>query len=244
LVLLSGNGVVRKKNGVEGPTQPRGRGRDRRSLVNALSSIRSAAVAPLRALAATLLVLASCARESAPPPANEAPEPAAPAQPSAPPSVPPAEPATPPADRWTSGIVDVPAELAGTPPIPVVSALRTGTHEGFDRVTIELAGAGVPGYHAEYVDKPLHQCGSGNEVFPVGQGWLEIRLEPAQAHTDEGAPTLPAREIEATGRLLRRIYVTCDFEAVVSLVLAVDSPNEFQIVTLRNPTRIVVDVRH
>jgi hypothetical protein len=125
-----------------------------------------------------------------------------------------------------------------------VRAIRTAAHDGFDRVTIELEADGLPGYHVEYVDRPLHQCGSGNEVFPVGQAWLEVRLEPAQAHTEQGAPTLPGREIEATARLLRRIYVTCNFEGVVSLVLALESPNPYQITTLRGPTRVVVDVRH
>jgi hypothetical protein len=201
-----------------------------------------------------LLLLAACARESSPPtdeppPASTDEQPGAPASEPAPaspqpPSAPDSEPSAPREERWTSGVVEAPAELPGLPPIPVVAAVRSGAHESFDRVTIELAGDGMPGYHAEYVDKPLHQCGSGAEVFPVGQGWLEIRLEPAQAHTEQGRPTLSGREIQAAGRLLRRIYVTCDFEGVVSLVLALDSPNPFQISTLRGPARIVVDVRY
>ena len=123
--------------------------------------------------------------------------------------------------------------------------MRTGTNDGFDRMTIELGdGEGVPGYHVEYVDRPLIQCGSGNQIFPVGDAWLEVRLEPAQAHTDEGRPTLTGREIPAEQRVMRRIYVTCDFEGVVTVAVAVDSPNPFRVSTLSAPRRIVVDVRH
>jgi hypothetical protein len=195
---------------------------------------------PVRLAAVTLFTLISCARESPPPEEQES----SPPPPAEQPARPDSEAPVPRDEEWTSGIVDAPAQLQGLPPIPVVSALRSGVHGGFDRVTIELAGDGLPGYHAEYVDKPLHQCGSGAEVFPVGEGWLEIRLEPAQAHTEQGQPTLSGREIEAAGRLLRRIYMICDFEGVVSIVLALDSPNPYHVSTLQSPSRIIVDVRH
>ena len=146
---------------------------------------------------------------------------------------------------WTIGTADVPSTASGASGVPVVRTLRTGTHEGHDRVTVELdTGEGMPGYRLEYIDKPLHECGSGREIHPLGDAWLELRLEPAQAHTEAGEATLPGRELPVRERLLRRIYVTCDFEAVVSLVIAVASPNAFRAFTLEDPRRIVVDVRH
>jgi hypothetical protein len=127
--------------------------------------------------------------------------------------------------------------------VPVITAIRSNAHPGYDRVTLEFAGPALPGYSVEYVDKPLHECGSGAQVFPVGDAWLQIRLEPANAHTEAGAPTLPGRQIDARGTWLRRIYRTCDFEAVVVLTLAVEKPNDFRVFTLTNPTRIVIDVQ-
>ena len=38
------------------------------------------------------------------------------------------------------------------------------------------------------------------------------------------------------------LYLTCDFEAVTTLVLAVRSPNRFRAFDLESPRRIVVDV--
>jgi hypothetical protein len=95
----------------------------------------------------------------------------------------------------------------------------------------------------EYVDRPLHECGSGNQIFPVGDAWLELRLEPAAAHTEAGEATLGAREIAVDAPLLRRIYRTCDFEAVVVHVLALSAPNPFRVLTLSSPSRIVVDIQ-
>jgi hypothetical protein len=142
------------------------------------------------------------------------------------------------------GIIDVPMTVGPEGGLPVILALRTGTHPDHVRLTVELdEGAGMPGYHLEYVDRPLHHCGSGDPIYPVGDAWLALRLEPAQAHTESGEPTLAGREIALVGELAERIYLTCDFEGVVSLVLALRSPNPFRAFTLEGPRRLVVDVR-
>lgn len=143
---------------------------------------------------------------------------------------------------WTT------ANLAAPPageriPLPVLTGIRTGTHPGFERVTVDFGdGGGLPGYRLEYVDRPLHECGSGRQVFPVGDAWLELHLEPAAAHTEAGEATLGARESAIDGPVLRRIYRTCDFEGVVVLVLALDAPNPFRAFTLSEPRRLVVDI--
>lgn len=154
---------------------------------------------------------------------------------------------------WSIGITSAPS-TATAGPLPVLTGLRAGTHPDYERVTLELAGGpdggsaadvsdGRPGYELEYVDRPLRACGSGDEIFPVGDAWLEIRLEPAAAHTEAGQPTLGPREVHVDGPLLQRIYRTCDFEGIVVHVLALASPNEYRVFTLEDPLRIVVDVR-
>jgi hypothetical protein len=144
---------------------------------------------------------------------------------------------------WTIGLLSAPTTVTGGP-VPVLTDIRTGSHADYERFTVELDAAnGLPGYHVEYVDRPLHECGSGNQIFPVGDAWLELRLEPAAAHTEAGEATLGAREIAVDAPLLRRIYRTCDFEAVVVHVLALSAPNPFRVLTLSRPSRIVVDIQ-
>ncbi len=148
---------------------------------------------------------------------------------------------------WSIGITQAPS-TAAAPPLPVLTALRTGSHDGWVRVTFELAGeAGGapparPGYHLEYVDRPLVACGSGEQIFPVGDAWLQVRLEPAAAHTEQGEATLGPREMAVGGPLLLRVYRTCDFEGVVTHTLALAAPNRYRVFTLEHPLRVVVDV--
>ena len=141
--------------------------------------------------------------------------------------------------EWTAGIVADERPGAG---VAVLEAVRTARHDGFDRVVFELSPA-VPGHHVEYVDRPVRHCGSGDPVPLPGDGWLEVRLEPSAAHTEAGEATV-GREVPVELENVRRLVLTCDFEAVVTWVLAVGSPNPYRVLVLDGPPRLVVDVRH
>ncbi len=145
---------------------------------------------------------------------------------------------------WTVAAASAPARLEPGP-LPVLSGLRTEAREDLVRVTFEIGvdASGVPGYRAEYVDRPLVACGSGEQIFPVGDAWLEVRLEPAAAHTEEGQATLGPREVAVDGPLLLRVYRTCDFEGIVTHVLALARPGPYRVLTLTDPRRIVVEVQ-
>lgn len=142
--------------------------------------------------------------------------------------------------EWTAGIVDREASGGG---VAVLRGVRTGQHADFDRVVFEFEGE-RPGYHVEYVDRPVRACGSGDVVEVAGDGWLEVRMEPASAHTDAGEPTIPFRERRLSYPVLLELQITCDFEATVTWVLGVGSPNRYQVMELTDPTRLVINVRH
>ncbi|GGY66156.1 AMIN-like domain-containing (lipo)protein [Marinobacter zhanjiangensis] len=142
--------------------------------------------------------------------------------------------------EWTAGILDRPQPDARP---ATLLAVRTGTHDGFDRIVFEFDER-VPGYHTEYIDQPVRKCGSGKVTPVAGDGWLEVRIYPANAHTREGQPTVTDRE-RMTGLLvLSELELTCDFEAVVTWVLGVESPNRYRVRELSSPPRLVVEVRH
>jgi hypothetical protein len=143
----------------------------------------------------------------------------------------------PPSD-WTVGIVDVQREAHTA----LLRAVREGTHEGFVRVVFEF-DARVPGYHVEYVDRPVRQCGSGEPVPIEGDAWLAVRLRPAAAHTEAGAPTVTERDRRPGDDLLRQLTLTCDFEADVTWVLGLAAPNGYRMAELRGPPRLVLDVQ-
>lgn len=160
-------------------------------------------------------------------------------RPEAPP--PAAPPQTPSAGAWTAGVTEV---LRGTARPATLRAVRAARNEGWDRVVFEFDGASVPGYRVEYVDRPVRKCGSGDATEVAGQGWLEVRITPAQAHTDAGQATIADRERRLALPVLKELEQTCDFEADVTWVLGVASPNRYRVQELTGPARLVVDVRH
>ena len=143
--------------------------------------------------------------------------------------------------EWTAGIVESEHAVAGA---ALLTDVRTSANEGFDRVVLEFENDRIPSYHIEYVDRPIVQCGSGEAVPVDGERWLAVRLETANAHTEEGQPTVLERSSRPDLPILRQLTLTCDFEAQVEWVLGVASPNRYRVMELVEPARLVVDVRH
>lgn len=141
----------------------------------------------------------------------------------------------------TAGIIEyrpAPREVA------LLTDVRAARHAGYDRVVFEFGKGSAPGYHLEYIDRPVRQCGSGDTTPIAGDGWLEVRFEPANAHTPSGAATVAKREQVVELEVVKELEQTCDFEAVVSWVVGVKRPNRYRVLTLNEPMRLVVDVEH
>jgi len=128
-------------------------------------------------------------------------------------------------------------------PTPHVVDIRTGRHATFDRVVIDLDG-GAPGYRIGYV-REVHADGSGKTVDTRGRANLLVRLTPANAHREDGSPTYagPSR-FTVDYPSLREVAFAGDFEATVSIALGIRHKSGFRVMTLSDPTRIVVDIAH
>lgn len=142
---------------------------------------------------------------------------------------------------WTVRTTDVPPAREGA---ATLRAVRTGAHDGFDRVVFAFDGDVLPAVHLEYVDRPSRACGSGEPVRLEGEGWLAVHFEPARAHTEAGEATLPERRETPALAALREWALTCDFEADVTVVLGLAAPAGYRTAVLHAPLRLVVDVRH
>jgi hypothetical protein len=128
--------------------------------------------------------------------------------------------------------------------------IRTGRHDCFDRMVIDLPGASASslGYTVRYVDR-LYQDGSGR-VIPVGGGAvLEVRVAAPAYDPDTGAPTYPGRAgrplpgVNLTGyRTFRDARFVGSFEGDTQIGLGVRGRLPFRVLPLTD--RIVVDVAH
>ena len=144
-----------------------------------------------------------------------------------------------PDTTWTARVVEKPGSQIAT-----LIEVRTASHDNYDRIVFEFVGV-APGYRVEYVDQPVHQCGSGEEVWLAGSAWVQIKLSPANAHTEQGDLTVRDRDRVWTdrGASLRSLRLICDFEAVTEWVAGVRYPGKFRVLELTDPARIAVDIR-
>jgi hypothetical protein len=143
--------------------------------------------------------------------------------------------------RGTIGISE--EKRANIQPV-LLKAVRTGKHESFDRVVFEFEGDTVPGYHIEHVDHPVRDCGQGAVVPISGDGFLLIRMQPSNAHTEAGEASVQKRQQSPNLPVLKELKLICDFEADVQWILGLASPNRYRVLELTNPSRLVVDVAH
>ena len=197
---------------------------------------------PVRAVAQQIVILEKV-RGFAPdaPPLPTQPAPTSPPSPSttdpletdlepAPPDEPPAAPESPPEEP--------PREIPGT---VVLRDVRTGDQQTFDRVVFEVEGPKLPDHDVKYVERPVH-CGSGEPAQVDGRAFLQVRLSPARAHTEAGAPTVATLQRKVRLPVIREIRATCDFEGEVVWVVGLSARKEFRISELDGPSRLVIDI--
>ena len=151
-------------------------------------------------------------------------------------------------------------EDAGTDPVvsettaaaetSLLTDVRVARHEGFDRVVFEFEGE-VPGYDVRYVEPPITEDGSGDEVDVAGEAFLAVVMQPASGFDlseGEGEETYtgPTR-IEGTDSgtsVIQEVVRTGDFEAVLGWVIGISDRVDFRVDALEAPGRLVVDVRN
>lgn len=136
--------------------------------------------------------------------------------------------------------VEVPAIDATA--IALLTNVQTGAEETYDRALFQFEGT-RPGYRVEYISAPAIACGSGEPVEVAGQALLQVRLSPAQAHDEAGAPTSAQNEFTPNLPALLELERTCDFEGEVVWVLGLVQEVDFRVFDIAD-TFLVVDVLH
>lgn len=124
--------------------------------------------------------------------------------------------------------------------------LRFGRHEGYDRVVLELAGDGVPGWFAEYVDEPRNQ-GRGNRADVEGKTFLEVMVQSVRYPAEEGAQEYrgPDSIDPATAGVVAEVQTGPLYEGYQQLFVGLTSNEQpFRVFRLADPPRVVIDVQH
>jgi hypothetical protein len=152
------------------------------------------------------------------------------------------EPATPPGPAFSTA----PARAAaGSTRLGLLTDVRLGTHEGYERIVFEFLPGSRPGYRVRFVRPPIVEDASGMEVDVDGEAFLSIRIEPASGFDltgDLGEVYVGPTRIDGDG-MVEELVRTGDFEAVLNWVAGLEERAPFRVMRLAGPPRIVVDVR-
>jgi hypothetical protein len=126
-----------------------------------------------------------------------------------------------------------------------VTDVRVGTHEGFDRVTFEIAGDGEVGWFIGYVDEPTSD-GSGLPVEVPGSASLRVILTGIALPDDavEGAETFLDDVAGPAGGVIRGVVNDSIFEGQQTFFVGLDEELPFRLGRLAEPGRVVLDLVH
>jgi hypothetical protein len=170
-----------------------------------------------------------------------------------------AEPSIPASESASAGPSAVASEptdslppFACTPSVTIPSTtdraqitdVRVGTHDAYDRVVFEFA-SGIPDAVIEGVLPPLYADPSGLEMDVAGTAFLKVTMHGASRMSPEGTGTYdgPTNFEPGFDRLVQLIEGG-DFEAVSTWYLGLDGAGCFRVLTLADPSRLVIDIEH
>ena len=122
--------------------------------------------------------------------------------------------------------------------------IRSGVHEGFDRVVFEFDGNGLPSWRGEYTDSAA-ELGRGEPIEVAGEHILEINVNgPSWMTGEEPDDLLPSQEYyeRDRGGAFEEVFVQGPFEAHSQYLIGLVQERPFQMQLLEDPTRIVVDI--
>jgi hypothetical protein len=144
-------------------------------------------------------------------------------------------------------------EMTGAP----LAGARTGHHDCYDRLVIDVDGHPAAGYDVRYIDPPYRADGSGDALFVAGGAVLQVIVR-APAYDTNGTATVPwggpGTVITRPDQFDARGFTTFEdlvwggsFEGQSSFGLGVRARLPFRVFQLGGPgdgTRLVVDVAH
>ncbi|SFK37598.1 AMIN-like domain-containing (lipo)protein [Geodermatophilus ruber] len=124
-----------------------------------------------------------------------------------------------------------------------VTDIRTGGHEGFDRVVFEVEGTGTPGWDVRYVDQAISQ-GSGEPVAVAGGTVLQVTLTGVGYPYDTGADewTGPDPLSGTDTDTVTEVAWDATFEGTSVAFVGTTEEVPFRVYALEGPTRIVLEV--
>ena len=134
-------------------------------------------------------------------------------------------------------------QAADTPGQALLRRVRAGRNKDFDRLVFDFDGP-VPGVGVQSVPE-LTEDGSGNPIPLRGRAVVQIVMQPAVAHHEDGTPSVTGPLPDVTGfAAFRQVADAGDFEGVLTWGIGVSARTGLRATRLTGPSRVAVDVVH
>ena len=126
-----------------------------------------------------------------------------------------------------------------------VTDIRTGLHDGHDRVVFEVDGTGAPGWDVRYVDEAAGQ-GSGSDIPVHGAAILQVTITGVGYPTDTGIEEFHGEEpLPGHGtEVVTEVVWDTTFEGTSVAFVGLTEELPFRVYLLEEPARVVLDIVH
>lgn len=151
-----------------------------------------------------------------------------------------------PTDELGPFTCDLPIHEDATVARATITDVRTGTHDGYDRVVFEFAD-GLPEASLERAEPPFTQDASGEPVDVQGESFLRVILRGGTKQTLEGTSSYDGPTVFETGYpALVHLIEGGDFEAQSTWYFGLASESCVRVLTLTDDdtSRLVIDIEH
>lgn len=130
----------------------------------------------------------------------------------------------------------------------IITDVRAGTHdqEGYDRLVVEFSGQGTPGWLAPRWAQEATTPGKGE---PIEVGGSHLLIITGTGAIGAPTPEQQARmhrgplDLSVQGPGIAGAHVDMPFESEFQVVLGTGT-QDYRVLTLDDPTRLVIDVAH
>lgn len=124
-----------------------------------------------------------------------------------------------------------------------VTDIEAKAHGDFDRVVITLHGDGEPGWFTDYVSSPA--VGSTGQPLKVkGSTFLNVFIDGTVFPSDVGADATAPERVGSTGEsgAVAEVVNAGTSAGRTQIVVGMNSRSPYSVVTVQNPTRIIIDI--
>jgi hypothetical protein len=134
--------------------------------------------------------------------------------------------------------------IASTTDRAQITDVRVGTHDGYDRVVFEFA-SGLPQTVIKPVLPPLSADPSGLPVDVTGTAFLQVVMTGGTKVSPVGGITYAGpTSFEPDFDQLAQLTEAGDFEAVSTWYMGLKGGGCIRVLTLADPSRLVIDIEH